>query len=236
MHLIYCNNFTPCEYSFGSMPAPKGPSQWFDMAKNLLLKFPKDSVRIVLLMGWNETNASEVEAITNTEPFKGNIIIVKSVSHNFLFPYMDCIVHHCGFGTMAAALKSGRPQVPLAFYLDQPHNASQVVELGCAPSFLQFQSTTIDDLYREVNKVIFGPEKRNIRERAEKVGLQVRSDSDRALPRSCEVIEDWHATRKTPVIHNGVLKLQQKHTISSVLGHDTSINAGTTGTNTNNTK
>ena len=41
---------------------------------------------------------------------------------------MSAVVHHCGVGTMAAALRAGIPQVPVLVTLDQPHNASLLVK------------------------------------------------------------------------------------------------------------
>jgi len=41
---------------------------------------------------------------------------------------MPAVVHHCGVGTMAAALRAGIPQLPVLVMLDQPHNASLLVK------------------------------------------------------------------------------------------------------------
>lgn len=54
------------------------------------------------------------------------------------------IVHHCGVGTTAAALRAGVPQVPCWVMLDQPHNATRVHDMGCATEPLPFHKMTLE--------------------------------------------------------------------------------------------
>lgn len=48
-----------------------------------------------------------------------------------LFHRAETVVHQCGIGTTAQALRSGRPQVLVPFSHDQPDNAARVARLGC---------------------------------------------------------------------------------------------------------
>jgi UDP:flavonoid glycosyltransferase YjiC (YdhE family) len=41
-------------------------------------------------------------------------------------------MHHGGVGTAAQALRSGRPQLIIPFFADQPDNAGRIARLGCA--------------------------------------------------------------------------------------------------------
>ncbi len=59
-----------------------------------------------------------------------NILTVKSAPHSLLFPLAKGIVHHGGMGTMAAALKSGKPQIIIPFAVDQPFWANRLYKLG----------------------------------------------------------------------------------------------------------
>jgi UDP:flavonoid glycosyltransferase YjiC (YdhE family) len=49
-----------------------------------------------------------------------------------LFPRAAVVVHQAGIGTLAQALRSGRPQLIVPFYADQMDNASRAVGLGVA--------------------------------------------------------------------------------------------------------
>ena len=50
--------------------------------------------------------------------------------YSAVFPHAAAVVHQCGIGTLAQALRAGRPQllVPVAF--DQPDNALRAARLG----------------------------------------------------------------------------------------------------------
>jgi rhamnosyltransferase subunit B len=50
--------------------------------------------------------------------------------HSLILPRAAAIVHHCGIGTTAQALVSGKPQVAVAFAHDQPDNARRIERLG----------------------------------------------------------------------------------------------------------
>ena len=52
--------------------------------------------------------------------------------HSKVFPLAAAVIHHGGIGTLAQALRSGRPQLIVPFYADQPDNAARAVRLGVA--------------------------------------------------------------------------------------------------------
>jgi UDP:flavonoid glycosyltransferase YjiC (YdhE family) len=52
--------------------------------------------------------------------------------HSLLFPRAAAIVHQGGIGTLAQALRSGRPQLIVPFYADQLDNAARARRLGVA--------------------------------------------------------------------------------------------------------
>ena len=117
---------------FGSMPCAE-PSRLLQLAVDVCKQC---SVKAVLLTAWaEEMGAEKLSAVAET------ICIVHSAPHDWLFPQMDCLVHHCGIGTTAAALRSGVPQVPCPFGLDQPHNARQLVRLHVAPCVVPYSAS-----------------------------------------------------------------------------------------------
>jgi hypothetical protein len=69
--------------------------------------------------GWSNLADPACQALIAEKRTEGTLLVVPSVPHDWLFPRVSCIVHHCGVGTLAAALRSGVPQVPCPFMLDQ---------------------------------------------------------------------------------------------------------------------
>jgi sterol 3beta-glucosyltransferase len=60
------------------------------------------------------------------------ILTVRHVPHDWLFPRTAAVVHHGGAGTAGAAVAAGRPQVIWPFGLDQHFWASRMTSLGVA--------------------------------------------------------------------------------------------------------
>lgn len=58
------------------------------------------------------------------------IFTVKSAPHSLLFPRVKGVIHHGGVGTMAAALRAGKPQMMIPFSGDQPFWAKRLYRLG----------------------------------------------------------------------------------------------------------
>ncbi len=49
-----------------------------------------------------------------------------------VFPHAAAIVHQAGIGTLAQAMRSGRPQLLVPASFDQPDNARRAAVLGAA--------------------------------------------------------------------------------------------------------
>jgi sterol 3beta-glucosyltransferase len=75
-----------------------------------------------------------------------DIISVKSAPHTLLFPLAKGIVHHGGVGTMAAALKSRKPQLIIPFSVDQPFWANRLYKMGYSLKPLSEKTLTQKDL------------------------------------------------------------------------------------------
>ena len=58
------------------------------------------------------------------------ICTVKAAPHSALFPLVKGVIHHGGVGTMAAALRAGKPQMIIPFSVDQPFWAKRLYRLG----------------------------------------------------------------------------------------------------------
>ncbi|HQR53293.1 MAG TPA: glycosyltransferase [Burkholderiales bacterium] len=81
--------------------------------------------RAVLLTGKDAGN-NGLEALPST------ILAVDYAPHSIVFPRAAAIVHQGGIGTLAQALKAGRPMLVVPFSHDQPDNAERAQRLGVA--------------------------------------------------------------------------------------------------------
>ncbi|MEP6548186.1 MAG: glycosyltransferase [Gammaproteobacteria bacterium] len=60
------------------------------------------------------------------------VFICPYAPHSQLFPGAAAIVHHGGIGTLAQALRAGRPQLIVPYFADQLDNAARAERLGAA--------------------------------------------------------------------------------------------------------
>jgi UDP:flavonoid glycosyltransferase YjiC (YdhE family) len=83
--------------------------------------------RAVLLVGENAAAAYAGFA-------SAQVHVAAYAPHSLLFPRAEAVVHQGGIGTLAQALRSGRPQLIVPFYADQIDNAARAQRLGVARS------------------------------------------------------------------------------------------------------
>jgi UDP:flavonoid glycosyltransferase YjiC (YdhE family) len=61
-----------------------------------------------------------------------DVFVCSYAPHSLLMPRAAAVIHHGGIGTLAQALRSGRPQLIVPFFADQPDNAARAARLGVA--------------------------------------------------------------------------------------------------------
>jgi UDP:flavonoid glycosyltransferase YjiC (YdhE family) len=61
-----------------------------------------------------------------------DVFVCAYAPHSLLFPRASAIIHHGGIGTLAQALRSGRPQLIVPHFADQLDNAARAAGLGVA--------------------------------------------------------------------------------------------------------
>jgi rhamnosyltransferase subunit B len=87
-------------------------------------------VRAVLLTGGFERNVPRDAA-------SGDTFVVDRAPHQLLFPRAAALVHPGGAGTLAQALRAGRPMLVVPHAHDQPDNAARATRLGVARTVRQ---------------------------------------------------------------------------------------------------
>ncbi len=114
---------------------------------------------------WNQAAAAAVRlgrrAILLTGPITptglpDNVRAYSYLPYSRVFPQASAVVHQAGIGTLAQALRAGRPQliVPVAF--DQPDNAHRAQSLGIART-LPFKKVNADRLATELDQLLRQP-------------------------------------------------------------------------------
>jgi UDP:flavonoid glycosyltransferase YjiC (YdhE family) len=121
-------------------------------------------VRAVLLTGGFEQN--------RPGDLPANVLLVDRAPHQLLFPRASAVVHQCGAGTTAQALRAGRPTLLVPHGHDQFDNARRVRKLGVARVLLP-KEYRAERVARELGALLDEP---RYRERAAAVQIVVREE------------------------------------------------------------
>jgi len=177
------NQEKPIVYlGFGSMPAPE-PLALIKRAVNVSKQL---DVRVVLCAGWSDLDQIVNPSANNLVVDEGqerseakidlpeNLLLIKAVPHDYLFPLCSVVVHHCGVGTCAATMKAGTPSVCCPVMLDQPYNAGRLHEVGIAPPPIPFHQMNSNNLI-EALKIVLKSEK--MKSKAKSIAEEIRQES-----------------------------------------------------------
>ena len=126
-------------------------------------------VRAVFLTGGFERNVPR--GATGTDTF-----VIDRAPHQLLLPRAAAVVHPAGAGTLAQALRAGRPMVVVPHAHDQPDNAARVTRLGVARTLRQprYRGARVA---RELERLLGDTQ---VQARAEEVGALVRAEGGAA--------------------------------------------------------
>jgi sterol 3beta-glucosyltransferase len=152
---------TPLYIGFGSMTGMK-PAALAEITRDAL-RISKQ--RAVIGMGWG--------GIQGIGP-ANDLFVVDDVPHEWLFPRVSAVVHHCGAGTTAAALRAGRPSVAVPCFADQPTWARVLHERGASPSPVPKAKLTAERLAAAITQAV--SDQRHAA-RAAELGAAIRAES-----------------------------------------------------------
>lgn len=149
----------PIYVGFGSVGDKKRATESTDMVLKALRETGK---RAIINAGGG------MEERDNTK----DAFFIKSVPHEWLFPYMSAVVHHGGAGTTAAALRSGVPQVIIPFGNDQFAWGRRMNELGVGAKAIPRKELTADNLAAAITFT----QSIQVQEKAKQLGAQIKTE------------------------------------------------------------
>jgi UDP:flavonoid glycosyltransferase YjiC (YdhE family) len=155
----------PVFIGFGSM----GPGQGERLSGPVLEAVRAARVRAVVQAGWAGLHVSSDDVLT-----------IGEVPHDWLFPRVAAVVHHCGAGTTAAGLRAGVPAVPVPVLADQPFWADRLHGLGAAAAPVPLARLTAGRLATGLREVTTNPH-RAARAQALSARLRCEDGADRVL-------------------------------------------------------
>ncbi|GAA1391268.1 glycosyltransferase [Luteococcus peritonei] len=103
----------PVHIGFGSMAVPQRVLT--EVVAGL------DGHRAILAPGWSTTLPTDLPR---------SVHVVGPVPHDWLFPRVRAVVHHCGAGTSHTVVRAGVPSIPLPITADQPYWGDRLHRLG----------------------------------------------------------------------------------------------------------
>jgi UDP:flavonoid glycosyltransferase YjiC (YdhE family) len=120
--------------------------------------------RGILLTGWGGLAQMDMPRTVH---------VIESAPHDWLFPQMSAVVHHCGAGTTAAGVRAGVPTVGVPFFADQPFWAEMMFRRGAGTKPIPRKKLTAERL-AETMRIAVSDER--LRARAAELGEKVRRE------------------------------------------------------------
>jgi UDP:flavonoid glycosyltransferase YjiC (YdhE family) len=133
--------------------------------------------RAILLVGGNAPK----------ERLPEGVVAFDYAPYSELLPRAACIVHSGGSGTVAQALRAGRPQLVMPFVFDQPDNAVRCQRIG-AGRFIGRSQYTAERATVELQQLLGSPK---YAQRAADLAEQIRAEDGVRL--ACDAIEHAQA-------------------------------------------
>lgn len=98
-----------------------------------------------------------------------------SMPHSWLFRQVSAIVHHGGFGTTAAALRAGVPEIVIPHVIDQFYWGQRVFDLGVGPKFISRGRLSTKNLQEAIAQALGDA---HMHKKAAELGESIRAEPD----------------------------------------------------------
>ncbi|WP_163508928.1 glycosyltransferase [Fodinicola acaciae] len=132
----------PVFVGFGSMAGGHGGS----IGEVVAAAVRSAGVRAVVQAGWAGLDVAG-----------DDILRIGSAPHDWLFPRMAAVVHHCGAGTTGAGVRAAVPAVGVPVIADQPFWAARLGRLGVSPGAIRLRDLTAEPLAALIRQAVEDP-------------------------------------------------------------------------------
>jgi len=116
--------------------------------------------------------------ILNTKSYDGKvpdyIYLVQEIPYNWLLSNVSCVVHHCGLGTTAEALREGLISVPVPHMIDQFAWARRIHSCGVATRPIPRKELTAEKLSKAIKQALTNT---IMKENAKKLGHKIKKEN-----------------------------------------------------------
>ncbi len=162
----------PLVFALGSSAVHIAP----DFFRTSALVARKLKRRAVLVTG-------PLNAGIDTSEVGDDLLMLKYVAYEKLFPHASVIVHQGGIGTLAQAVRAQKPMLIVPFGFDQFDNAERMVRLGVAEA-IKRKNYTVDNAAVLIEKLLSCA---SYRQRACEVGAGMQKES--GIENACNSVE-----------------------------------------------
>jgi sterol 3beta-glucosyltransferase len=133
----------------------------------IVLQATQDAKVRAIIQGWDEG----LRGLTLPE----TVYHAGSLPHDWLFDQVDAVIHHGGFGTTAAVLRSGAPGIVVPHIIDQFFWGMRVGELGAGPKYIPRGQLGVKNLCEAIRQSL---QDSGMREKAAQLGAAIRAEPD----------------------------------------------------------
>ncbi len=143
-------------------------------------------VRGLIQAGWARLGVTDDDVLT-----------IGEIPHEWLFPRMAAVAHHCGAGTVAAALRAGVPTIAVPGLGDQPFWARHLHQLGASTAPIPQRRLNAERLAEAIDTAITDG---GIRDAAQRLAGRIAGEDGAA--RAVSIVESLiNATPEVPDGH-----------------------------------
>lgn len=119
-------------------------------------------VRVIAQVGW-----------TNLHVADDHMLTIGEAPHDWLFPRVAAVAHHCGAGTTAAGIRAGVPTIALPAYGDGPFWARRITALGTCAATINQRTLTSERLAQAMRLAVTDS---HLRDNARQLGTRISAE------------------------------------------------------------
>jgi UDP:flavonoid glycosyltransferase YjiC (YdhE family) len=154
----------PVFVGFGSMMTT--PARTKQLSNTIGRAARLAGVRVIVQAGWSNLHVADEHMLT-----------IGDTPHDWLFPQVAAVAHHCGAGTMAAGIRAGVPTIALPVYGDGPFWARRATALGICAATINQRILAPERLAEAMSIAVSDQQ---LRDRARQLGARVGAEDGAA--------------------------------------------------------